>query len=109
MDAAIRQPGREPNDGRISRRDLLISLSALALAPKLPRWMAQPQAPKSPLVLRQLNHLALFVADGQRSRDFYQGLFGMPVQAVQGGGGNLLKAGSGIQYIALAGGGAGGG
>ena len=90
---------------RMTRRDLLVSLSAMALAPrwpgKAPKWPAQ--APQPTMALRELNHFALFIADGQRSKEFYQGLFGMPVQAVQGAGGALLKVGQGMEYIALAG------
>jgi catechol 2,3-dioxygenase-like lactoylglutathione lyase family enzyme len=98
----------ERGDGQISRRRFLISLPAMALVPKMAEWMPQAQTLRAPLALRELNHFALFVADAQRSRAFYQGLFGMPIQAVQGTGGTLLRVGTGIQYIALAGvGGAG--
>jgi catechol 2,3-dioxygenase-like lactoylglutathione lyase family enzyme len=93
------------SSGKMSRRDLLVSLSAMALAPRwagaLPKLLAQ--TPQPAMALRELNHFALFVADGQRSKEFYQGLFGMPVQAVQGAGGALLKVGQGMEYIALAG------
>jgi catechol 2,3-dioxygenase-like lactoylglutathione lyase family enzyme len=92
-------------DTQMSRRELLVSLSAMALAPRglvaFAKWPGQAAPPS--MALRELNHFALFVADGQRSREFYQGLFGMPVQAVQGAGGNLLKVGQGMEYIALAG------
>ena len=105
MSTPIEQSSGQLRNSGITRRRLLISLSAMALAPKLPKWIPQPQAPSAPLALQELNHFALFVADSQRSKTFYQGLFGMPVQAVQGTGGNLLRVGNGIQYIALAGGG----
>jgi catechol 2,3-dioxygenase-like lactoylglutathione lyase family enzyme len=63
--------------------------------------MAQPNKPI--IRVRALNHMTLFVSDPKRSMEFYQGLFGMPVQARQGTpGSGLLRIGSGPQYIALA-------
>lgn len=44
--------------------------------------------------------MTLTVTDLKRSLDFYQGLFGMPVQARQDGT-VLLRVGSGPQYLAL--------
>jgi catechol 2,3-dioxygenase-like lactoylglutathione lyase family enzyme len=94
---------------KISRRSLLVSLSAMAAAPalaKIPRWLPSPQAPpKAPLAMRELNHFTLMGPEPQRTRDFYQAVFGMPVQAVQGTGpGGLLKVGMGNEYVAVAGG-----
>ena len=62
----------------ISRRQLLLSLPALAMAP---RAFAQADPP---IRVRGLNHLTLAVSDPKRSVEFYQGLFGMPVQTRQG-------------------------
>jgi catechol 2,3-dioxygenase-like lactoylglutathione lyase family enzyme len=47
-----------------------------------------------------MNHLTLSVSDPQRSLEFYQGLFGMPIQARQGAT-TLLRIGTGPQFIAL--------
>src|SRR5581483_10918409 len=55
----------------IDRRRFLVSVPALAAAPKL---LAQP-APQ--LKVRGINHVTLVVSDLKRSVDFYQGLFGL--------------------------------
>jgi hypothetical protein len=62
----------------IDRRRFIAALPALALAP---RALAQ-----SPARFRVdgLSQITLTVSDVARSLDFYQGLFGMPVQARQG-------------------------
>ena len=79
----------------ISRRQLLLSLPALAMAP---RAFAQAGAP--PIRARALNHVTLSVSDPKRSVEFYQGLFGMPIQARQGGA-TALRIGSGPQALAI--------
>src|SRR5262245_27522677 len=79
----------------LSRRELLLGLPALALAP---RALAQG---KPTIPLKGFNHVGLRVSDVKRSVDFYQGLFGMPVQARQGGS-VLLRIGAGPQFLAIA-------
>lgn len=78
----------------ISRRELLATLPALALAPK-----AFAQA-KPHIAQKGFNHFTLAVSDVKRSVDFYQTLFGMPIQARHGQT-LLLRIGSGPQYMAL--------
>ncbi len=85
--------------GRMTRRDLIMSLSAIVMAQ--PKVTAQPSSP--PIQVRGLNHVTLSVSDIPRSVEFYQGLFGMPVQSRQGTGTNLA-AGSGSQFIGIFGG-----
>ena len=80
----------------ISRRQMLLTLPALAVAPKV--W-AQTMA-RAPIAAKYFNHFMLSVSDVQRSVDFYQGLFGMPIQARQGSA-VLLRVGSGPQYLGL--------
>ena len=81
----------------VTRRSALRSLAAMAGASRL---IAQPW--NQPAIrVRALNHMTLFVSDPKRSLEFYQGLFGMPVQARQGNS-VLLRIGRGPQYIALA-------
>jgi len=80
---------------RIDRREFLLSSSALALAPRLLGQAAKPAIP-----VKGINHFALSVSDMQRSIDFYQGLFGMPIQARQGAN-VLLRIGNGPQFILL--------
>ncbi len=85
-------------DGDLSRRDLLLSLSALMAAP------AAAQTRQPPIEVRSLNHVTMFVPDVSRSVDFYQGLFGMPVLSQQGDGTNLA-VGSDTQFLGIYGGG----
>ena len=80
----------------IDRRHFLAALPALALTP---RALAQSrQAP--PFRVNGLSQMTLTVSDVKRSLDFYQGLFGMPVQARQGST-VLLRIGAGPRFIAL--------
>src|SRR5260370_3147992 len=84
----------------LTRREALLSLPALAAASKV-----LGQSGKPPIRVRALNHMTLTVSDRQRSVEFYQGLFGLPVQHRQGVS-TGLRIGSGPQYISLAQGGA---
>jgi catechol 2,3-dioxygenase-like lactoylglutathione lyase family enzyme len=80
----------------ISRRQLLLSLPGLALAPRV-----FAQAPPPTLRVRSINHIGLAVSDPKRSVEFYQELFGMPVRGRQGPTA-LLQLGAGPQFIAIA-------
>ena len=80
----------------IDRRTFLAALPALALTP---RALAQPPAPGR-FRVNGLSQITLTVSDVARSLDFYQGLFGMPVQARQGST-VLLRIGNGPRFIAL--------
>ncbi|HVY66176.1 MAG TPA: VOC family protein [Gammaproteobacteria bacterium] len=70
--------------GRMSRRDLVAMLSALAVAPSLPA-AAQPTA----LRAATLNHASLIVSNLDRSVAFYRDVFGLAVKSRQTGGVNL--------------------
>jgi catechol 2,3-dioxygenase-like lactoylglutathione lyase family enzyme len=87
----------------IDRRRFLQSIPLLAAAPRL---LAQSSS-APPIPVRALNHMTLSVSDPKRSLDFYQGLFGMPIQARQGQT-TLLRIGAGPQFLALSGTGANG-
>jgi catechol 2,3-dioxygenase-like lactoylglutathione lyase family enzyme len=78
----------------IDRRHFLAALPALAVAPRL---FAQSA---SKFRVNGLSQITLTVSDVKRSLDFYQGLFGMPVQARQGST-VLLRIGNGPRFIAL--------
>jgi catechol 2,3-dioxygenase-like lactoylglutathione lyase family enzyme len=78
----------------IDRRHFLAALPALAMAPRL---LAQAGAP---FRTNGLSQITLTVSDVPKSLDFYQGLFGMPVQARQGST-VLLRIGSGPRFLAL--------
>ena len=80
----------------VSRRQMLLALPALAVAPRL---LAQSGA-KPPLAAKYFNHFMLSVSDVQRSVDFYQGLFGMSIQARHDST-VLLRVGDGPQFIGL--------
>jgi len=80
----------------LDRRTFLAALPALAYAPRL---VAQAPA-AAPFRANGLSQLTLTVSDVQRSLDFYQGLFGMPVQARQGST-VLLRIGNGPKFLEL--------
>jgi catechol 2,3-dioxygenase-like lactoylglutathione lyase family enzyme len=80
----------------ISRRDLLGALPAIALLPRA--LTAQTGAQ---LHVRGLHSMTLAVTDVKRSLEFYQGLFGMPIQARHGDT-PLLRVGPGPKFMALA-------
>ena len=79
----------------MTRRELLLSLPAVAVARPA---FGQARMPVIPV--KALNHFTLAVSDIKRSLDFYQGLFGMPIQARQGST-VLLRMGNGPQFLAL--------
>jgi catechol 2,3-dioxygenase-like lactoylglutathione lyase family enzyme len=81
--------------GRLSRRSLLLALPSVAIARRV---LAQTRTPS--LRAHGLNQMTLSVSDVKRSVDFYQGLFGMPIQARQGET-VCLRIGSGPQFLAL--------
>lgn len=70
--------------GRLSRRELLAMLAALAAAPR-----AATAQPAPALRAATLNHASLIVSDLDRSVAFYQRAFGLPVKSTQQGGVNL--------------------
>ena len=86
-------------DYPITRRQALLSLPALAAVQR-----ALAQSGNQPIRVHSLSHMTLTVSDRKRSVDFYQGLFGLPVQHRQGIS-TGLRIGSGPQYISLAQGG----
>jgi catechol 2,3-dioxygenase-like lactoylglutathione lyase family enzyme len=86
-----------------TRRELLAGIAGLLVAP---RAMAQ-QAP--PIAVRGLNHLHLTVSNLERSLEFYQRLFGMPLAGMQGVEADwkkpvvpMLAIGSGPEFISFA-------
>ena len=85
---------------QITRRQLLALLPALPLTK---RTLATAQvATNSPSIrVRTISHFGLAVSDPKRSIDFYQGLFGMPIQA-RAGTTTILRVGGGPQFISIA-------
>lgn len=86
--------------GGITRRELLTALSTLLLSGAV---AAEAQAPVG--TVKQLNHVSIFVPNVQKSVEFYQGVFGLPVLTRQDPGVNL-SAGAGFVGIYPAQGGA---
>jgi catechol 2,3-dioxygenase-like lactoylglutathione lyase family enzyme len=80
---------------QITRRTLLCALPGLGVAAR-----GFAQASKPPIAARKLNHFTLQVSDVKRSREFYQGLFGLALQASQGTGATL-QIGGGPHHIGL--------
>ncbi|HVH29088.1 MAG TPA: VOC family protein [Vicinamibacterales bacterium] len=79
----------------VDRRRFLASLPAVLAAHRL---MAQGGPPQ--IRVNGLSQLTLTVSDPKRSIDFYQGLFGMPVQARQGTT-TYLRIGAGPRFLAI--------
>jgi catechol 2,3-dioxygenase-like lactoylglutathione lyase family enzyme len=75
------------------RRAFLMTLPA---AVALRAWAQSPNT----LKVNGLSQIVLTVSDVRRSLDFYQGLFGMPIQARQGST-VLLRVGNGPRFVAL--------
>src|SRR5688572_10335640 len=79
----------------LSRRAVLFALPAATLLPHAPFAQTRPQ-----LHARGLHSMSLAVTDVRRSLEFYQGLFGMTVQARRGET-PLLQVGAGPKFMAL--------
>jgi catechol 2,3-dioxygenase-like lactoylglutathione lyase family enzyme len=71
--------------GRMSRRELVAILTALAAAPVTAAAQPAPAALKA----ATLNHASLIVSNLDRSVAFYQRTFGLAVKSTQQGGVNL--------------------
>jgi catechol 2,3-dioxygenase-like lactoylglutathione lyase family enzyme len=84
-------------EGAVSRRDLILALTGLAVGGA---GQAAAQADRGALAPEGINHVTLFVSDMDRSVEFYQKLFEMPIQSRQQGGTNL-SAGSGTQFLGI--------
>jgi catechol 2,3-dioxygenase-like lactoylglutathione lyase family enzyme len=79
----------------LDRRGFLLSVPALLAAHRL---IAQGNAPQ--IRVNGLSQMTLTVSDPRRSIDFYQGLFGMPIQARQGTT-TFLRIGAGPRFLAI--------
>ena len=80
-------------DGQITRRNLLLALGALVMAPRV---MAQSSKP--PIVTRRLNNVMISVSEMERSLEFYQKLFGTPVKQ---GDVAIFRIGDGPHFFAI--------
>jgi glyoxylase I family protein len=96
-------PQRAIGAATFTRRELLASLAGLMAAPRV---LAQSAAP--PIPVRGLNHLHLTVSNLQRSLEFYQRVFAMPLAGMQGVEADwqkpvvpMLAIGSGPEFISF--------
>jgi catechol 2,3-dioxygenase-like lactoylglutathione lyase family enzyme len=98
MSAGLDRLLREYESGRLSRRDLLAALTAVFAS--TPRVASAERAPADPVVgpVKQMNHVSIFVPDVQKSKQFYQDVFGLPLLTNQDPGVNL-STGSGFLGI----------
>jgi catechol 2,3-dioxygenase-like lactoylglutathione lyase family enzyme len=80
------------DNGRMTRRELAVSFSALLMG----RPEAQPKEPG--IHVATLNHVTLNVSNVERAVEFYQKLFGLPVVSRQENGVNL---GTGSSFLGL--------
>src|SRR3954468_8161618 len=100
----------------VSRRRLLLAFPALAAASRIldaqgpggtrtarPHSVADVAQPPTATAIRvrTLNHFGLAVAEPKRTIEFYQGLFGMPIQA-RSGETTILRVGAGPQFLSIA-------
>jgi len=92
LDALLKQY----ENGTLSRRDLLAALALLVAAPAA---ADAAQAAKPVGAVKAMNHVTVFVPNVQKSVDFYQGLFGMPILTRQGESGINLSTGTGFYGI----------
>jgi catechol 2,3-dioxygenase-like lactoylglutathione lyase family enzyme len=79
---------KQYEDGQLSRRGLLGVLAALVAVPgTAPLAQAAQAAPVG--TVKTMNHVSIFVPNVQKSMDFYQSVFGLPLLTKQEPGMNL--------------------
>ena len=106
MSEVVEQLVQRYEGGRMTRRELVLALSALVVARSTAGATTQPSAP--PIPVTTLNHVTLTVTDVPRSVDFYQRVLGMPLVTTQGTEADwsaatipVLGIGTGPQFIAF--------
>jgi len=92
MTAVSARVMKEYEGSTFTRREFLLALSAVRIAPRL---MAQAN---KPIITRRLNNVMIGVSDMQRSLEFYQKLFGTPFKQ---GGLAIFRVGAGPHFFAL--------
>lgn len=90
MKAIVRDLMARFDSGRLTRRELLQGLSALAAAAQAAPAAAQPSALKS----ARIDHTSVLVSDLQRSADFYRRVFGL-VPVSEDKANRILRLGTG--------------
>src|SRR5215216_4261999 len=79
MEHIIAKLLQEFEHGRVSRRQLIQSLAAIAASSIGPSAVAAAAPEGQTFKATAFNHVSYQVADYRKSRDFYAGLFGMKV------------------------------
>ena len=99
---------RRYEGGGMTRRELVVALSALVVARSAPAAAPAAQANAAPIPVTTLNHVTLTVSDVQRSVEFYQRVLGLPLVTTQGTERDwsaaavpVLGIGDGPQFIAF--------
>jgi catechol 2,3-dioxygenase-like lactoylglutathione lyase family enzyme len=82
---------KQYEDGSLSRRELLGVLALLVAAPAV---ADAAQAAKPIGAVKSMNHVSVFVPNVQKSVEFYQGVFGLPLLTRQDPGINLSTGSS---------------
>ncbi len=108
MSAAIEQLVKRYEGGGMTRRELVLALSALVMARPAGGAAAQQGAAPAPIRVQTMNHVTLSVSDVQRSVEFYQRVLGLPLVTTQGTERDwdapavpVLGIGDGPQFIAF--------
>jgi catechol 2,3-dioxygenase-like lactoylglutathione lyase family enzyme len=85
---------KQYEQGHVTRRDVVLTLSALFMsAGSAAAAQTKPAAAAAPIAVRSLNHASIAVADVDRSVQFYQTVFGMHVISREGTGANPMATG----------------
>ena len=119
MSAGIEQLVRRFESGGMTRRELVLALSALVVGSRSASGATGAAAPggaaagaaqasTAPIPVTTMNHVTLTVADVQRSVEFYQRVLGLPLVTTQGTERDwnaaavpVLGIGEGPQFIAF--------
>ena len=86
----------------VSRRAFVGSIATLAAAASIGVQTVLAAQNSAPMAVSAINHMTLAVSDPAASLAWYQGLFGFPIVAHQGGT-IVLQVGDGPQFIAIGG------
>ena len=98
MERIIGKLVQEFEHGRLSRRELIQGLAALATSAMATSPAAAVQSEGRVFKATAFNHVSLQVADYRKARDFYSSLFGMKV-AFDNGGECELQFGNNILIV----------
>src|SRR3979409_75737 len=79
--------------GHVTRRDVVLTLSALFMSSGAAAGHTKAAPAAAPIAARSLNHASIAVADVDRSVQFYQSVFGMRVISREGTEGNPIAGG----------------